>query len=58
MISDTVTSDDPCDAVTTETLDGWIRRDSDGMRQENLGQRLDRSEGDRHQNSWLRFDNG
>ena len=51
--------DDPCDVVTTETLEGWTHcNDSDGMRTKDHGQQLDRSERDRHQNSWLRFDRG
>ena len=51
--------DDPCDVVTSETLEGWTHcNDSDGMRTKDHGQQLDRSERDRYQNSWLRFDRG
>ena len=52
-------SDDPCDAITVETLDGWTHsNDSSGMRQKNNGKGLGEDSGDRYQDSWIRFDNG
>jgi len=57
MKLDTHTSDDPCDAVTSETLTGWTHcNDSDGMRTKDSNKQLGGSAGDRDQNSWLRFD--
>lgn len=61
-MSDTTTEklndDDPCDGISSETLTGWIYYDSDRMRKEDLGQRLERRDRDRYPNSWIRFDNG
>lgn len=57
MTSDTPT-DDPIDGIDLTTLDGWIRRDSDRMRETNIRQRLGGDSGDRYQDSWLRFDIG
>lgn len=49
--------DDPCDSVIGDDLDGWIKYDSGGLRKENNGEGLEGSQGDRHQDSWIRFDN-
>lgn len=57
MTSETPT-DDPIDGIDLTTLEGWIRRDSDRMREANLRQRLGGDSGDRYKDSWLRFDNG
>lgn len=52
-------TDDPCDVVTSETLDGWTHcNDSSRMRKTDNGEGLEGNRGDRHQDSWLRFDNG
>lgn len=57
MVDPSIESEDPCDGITTETLDGWIKHDSSGMREENNRKELGRGSGDRYQNSWIRFDN-
>ena len=51
-------SDDPIDGIDLINLDGWIRYDSSGMRKTDNGERLGGNQGDRYQDSWLRFDNG
>jgi len=51
-------SDDPIDGIDLTNLDGWIRYDSSGMRKTDNGERLGGNQGDRYQDSWLRFDNG
>ena len=48
----------PFDGIDLKDLDGWIRYDSSRMRKEDNGKRLEGNQGDRHQNPWLRFDNG
>ena len=48
--------DDPCDIIDVNTLDGWTRYDSDGMRKKNTRQGLGRDSGDRHIDSWARYD--
>ena len=50
--------DDPCDGIDLKTLDGWTRYDSSGMCKKNNGEGLGGDSGDRHQDSWIRFDNG
>ncbi len=50
--------DDPCDKIDLNTLDGWIRHDSSGMRKTYNGEGLGRDRGDRYQDSWIRNDNG
>jgi len=52
-----INDDDPCDGITVDTLEGWIRYDSSGMRKTNNGTGLERDSGDRYQNPWIRFDN-
>lgn len=52
-------TDDPCDVVTSETLDGWTHcNDSSRMRKTDNGEGLEGDRGDRYQDSWIRFDNG
>ena len=53
-----VNQDDPCDVVTSETLSGWIKRDSSRMCPQDHGEGLGRDSGDRYSDSWIRFDNG
>lgn len=48
--------DDPCDTIDVNTLDGWTRYDSDGMRAKNTRQRLGGDSGDRYIDSWARYD--
>lgn len=48
--------DDPCDVIDVNTLDGWTRYDSDGMRAKNIRQGLGRDSGDRYTDSWARYD--
>jgi hypothetical protein len=57
-VSEKVTSEDPCDDINLNDLDGWIRRDSSGMCKTDNGERLGRNQRDQYQDSWLRFDNG
>ena len=52
------TSEDPCDGIDLNNLDGWTRYDSSRMRKTDNGEGLEGSPGDRYQDSWLRFDNG
>lgn len=58
MTSANVEKDDPFDAITTETLDGWIRYDSSRSSTKDLGQQLGRSPRDQHTDSWSRFEHG
>ena len=48
--------DDPCDVIDVNTLDGWTRYDSNGVCKKNSGQGLGRDSGDRHTDSWARYD--
>ena len=57
-MSEIPTSEDPCDGIELNNLDGWTRHDSSGMRKTDNGEGLGRDQGDRYQDSWLRFDNG
>ena len=57
-MSEKVTSEDPCDDINLNDLDGWIRRDSSRMCKTDNGERLDRDSGNRYSDSWIRFDNG
>lgn len=57
-MSEIPTSEDPCDGIDLNNLDGWIRYDSSGVRKTDNGKGLEGSSGDRYQDSWLRFDNG
>lgn len=57
-MSEIPTSEDPCDGIELNNLDGWIRHDSSGMRKTDNGEGLGRDQGDRYQDSWLRNDNG
>jgi hypothetical protein len=51
-------SDDPCDDVVTNNLDGWIRSDSSRSGETNSRQRLERDIRSGYQNSWARFEHG
>lgn len=57
-MSENPTNEDPCDSIDLNYLDGWTKYDSDGMREKNHAERLDRSERNRRLNSWARFDHG
>lgn len=57
-MSETYTNDDPCDGITVDTLAGWIRYDSSGMCKKNNREGLEGDQRDRHQNPWVRLDNG
>ena len=57
-MSEIPTSEDPCDDINLNDLDGWIRRDSSRMCETDYGEGLGRDQGDRYQDSWIRFDNG
>ena len=57
-MSEMPTSEDPCDGIDLNNLDGWTRYDSSRMRKTDNGEGLEGSPGDRYQDSWLRFDNG
>lgn len=56
-MSEIPTSEDPCDGIELNNLEGWTRYDSSGMRKTDNGERLGRDQGDRYQDSWIRFDN-
>lgn len=51
------TSEDPCDNINLNDLDGWIRRDSSRMCETDNGEGLGGDRSDRYQDSWIRFDN-
>jgi hypothetical protein len=52
-----IETDDPCDVIDVNTLDGWTRSyDSDGMRKKNTRQGLGGDSGDRYIDSWARYD--
>jgi len=58
-VSDNHTKNDgPIDNITTETLEGWIRRDSSRGGETDLRQRLEGSERSGYLNSWTRFEHG
>jgi hypothetical protein len=58
-VSDNHTKNDgPIDDITTETLEGWIRRDSSRSGETDLRQRLEGSERSGYLNSWIRFEHG
>ena len=57
-MSEIPTSEDPCDGIDLNNLDGWTRYDSSRMRKTDTGKGLEGSSGDRYQDSWIRFDNG
>lgn len=57
-MSEIPTSEDPCDGIDLNNLDGWTRYDSSRMRKTDNGKGLEGSSGDRYQDSWIRFDNG
>ena len=57
-MSEIPTSEDPCDGIDLNNLDGWTRYDSSRMRKTDNGEGLGRDQGDRYQDSWIRFDNG
>jgi len=57
-VSEIPTSEDPCDGIDLNNLDGWTRYDSSRMRKTDTGKGLEGSSGDRYQDSWIRFDNG
>ena len=48
----------PFDGIEIQNLEGWIRYDSSRVREASNGKGLGRDQGDRYQDSWLRFDNG
>ena len=50
--------DDPCDKIDLNTLDGWTKYDSSGMRKTDNGEGLGRNRSDRYQDSWVRVDRG
>ena len=52
-MSENLTNDDPMDSINLNDLHGWIRRDSDGMRKESDGKRLERNQGSRDTNPWV-----
>lgn len=51
-------NDGPIDDITSETLEGWIKRDSGGSGETDLRQRLEGSGGSGYLNSWTRFEHG
>ncbi len=58
-MSDNHTNNDgPIDDITSETLEGWIKRDSGRSGETDLRQRLEWSEGSEYLNSWTRFEHG
>ena len=57
-MSDKPTNEDPCDSIDLNYLEGWTQYDSDRLRKKDHEEGLDRSERDRHLNSWARFDHG
>ena len=57
IVSEKVTSEDPCDNINLNDLDGWIRRDSSRMCETDNGEGLEGDRRDRYQDSWVRFDN-
>ena len=57
-MSEIPTSEDPCDDINLNDLDGWIRRDSSRMCETDNGEGLGRDQRDQYQDSWVRFDNG
>ena len=57
-MSEIPTSEDPCDGIELNNLDGWIRHDSSGMRKTDNGEGLGGDQGDRRQNSWVRLGDG
>jgi len=56
-VSEKLTSEDPCDGINVHDLEGWIRRDSDGMREASNEQRLGRNQGSGDQNPWVSLAN-
>ena len=56
-MSEKLTSEDPFDGINVHDLEGWIRRDSDGMREASDGQRLERSQGSGDTNPWVSLTN-
>ena len=57
-MSEIPTSEDPCDGIDLNNLDGWTRYDSSRMRKTDNGKGLAGDRGNRYQDSWVRFDNG
>ena len=56
-MSEIPTSEDPFDDIDLNDLHGWIKRDSSRMCETDNGKRLEGDQGDRYQDSWIRFDN-
>ena len=56
-MSEIPTSEDPFDNIDLNDLHGWIKRDSSRMCETDNGKRLEGDQGDRYQDSWIRFDN-
>ena len=50
-------NDDPMDTIDVNDLEGWTRRDSDGMREKNIRQGLDGSPRSGNTNPWVSLGN-
>ena len=50
--------DDPCDDVTVRDLTGWTKSDSSRSGEKDSRQRLERRDGSRYPDSWIRFEHG